>query len=276
MLEEPGPWGSEALLDSRLPSGLGAALKQRAGSVRARMLLIRRHGRRRPGVLEQPRRTCLVAVTSPSVWWVEKLALAAPADLLDVDWTPLASDQSLGGQRLDRPVYLVCTNGRYDRCCAEYGRPLAAALMPSVGGDLWESSHYGGDRFAANLVCLPHGLYFGHLDSAVGPRIAEAYAQGRIDLAHYRGRSCYPFEVQAAEYFLRDETGLVGVEDLRWDRWARLGNQGALVEFSNSAGRRFAVTIGISDDPDGRVLSCRGSAPAHPRSYRLLGLEPGS
>jgi len=31
------------------------------------------------------------------------------------------------------PIYLVCTNGRHDRCCATYGRPLAQELVATVG-----------------------------------------------------------------------------------------------------------------------------------------------
>ena len=37
----------------------------------------------------------------------------------------------------DAPLWLVCTNGRRDRCCAEAGRPVAAALAGALaGGDL--------------------------------------------------------------------------------------------------------------------------------------------
>ena len=37
----------------------------------------------------------------------------------------------------DAPLWLVCTNGRRDRCCAETGRPVAAALAGALaGGDL--------------------------------------------------------------------------------------------------------------------------------------------
>ncbi|HEX2165443.1 MAG TPA: hypothetical protein VHM02_15995, partial [Thermoanaerobaculia bacterium] len=42
LLEHSGPWGNEALLDARLPEGLGPALKQVARSHRAKVLLIRR------------------------------------------------------------------------------------------------------------------------------------------------------------------------------------------------------------------------------------------
>jgi hypothetical protein len=270
LVEQPGPWGSDALLDSRLPDGVGRALQRQARRLGARVLLIRRHGR---AVQRSPlRRIVLVAVTGETVRWVEEHEVDAAADLLDLDWTPLAADQPLGGRPRHGPVYLVCTNGRHDRCCAEYGRPLAATLATVAGDAAWECSHFGGDRFAGNLVCLPHGLYFGHVDPAHARLLTDAYARGRIDLEHYRGRSCYPFVVQAAEHFVRARTGLLGVDDLRWQRWIEAGTREVMVEFAGPSGRRFQVTVGVSQEALGRVLSCRGTL-AHPPRYRLLALD---
>ena len=56
------------------------------------------------------------------------------------------------------PLVLVCTNGRHDPCCATFGRPLARVLREGAQrDDVWECSHIGGDRFAANIVILPEG-----------------------------------------------------------------------------------------------------------------------
>src|SRR5207249_4701681 len=88
------------------------------------------------------------------------------------------------------------------------------ALAASHGELVWESSHIGGDRFAGNLVCLPHGLYFGRVGPAEAAEVADAYLAGRIDLGHYRGRSCYDMLVQAAEDAVRRRWGLTGVDDL--------------------------------------------------------------
>jgi hypothetical protein len=268
LLEEPGPWGVDALAESRLPAGLARALRERARRLDVRLLLIRRHGRSAPAG-----RTAFVAVTSPSGQSLEEFDLAGAADLLELDWTPLGADRPIGGRPRSRPVYLVCTNGRHDRCCAEYGRPLATALAAHVGDDLWECSHFGGDRFAGNLVCLPHGLYFGHVNPADAPAVVDAYAAGRIDLGHYRGRSCYPFVVQAAEFFVRADTGLTGVEDLRWQRRADRAPGEALVELSGPSSRRYLVTVAVTPERKGRLLSCRGTLPAHPPRYRLVALE---
>ena len=268
LVEEPGPWGRDAVRDSRLAAGAGAALKALAQALGARVLLIRRHGRSDPA-----ERTCLVACTTVDTSRVERLAFGSAADLLDLDWTPLLRDEPVGGDPVARPVYLVCTNGRHDLCCAERGRPLAAALAPAVGEDLWECSHFGGDRFAGNLVCLPHGLYYGQVEPERGPGIAAAYAEGRIDLEHYRGRSCHPFVVQAADFLVREREGLLGLDDLVWQRRVGLDAGNAVVPFTDRAGRRLTATVEVRPDPQAQPLSCGARAGSHPPRYRLLRLE---
>ena len=81
------------------------------------------------------------------------------------------------GEEVTEPVYLVCTNGRHDRCCATYGRP-ALALQASHGDLTWESSH-GGDRFAGNLACLRRPLL----------RPGRARDAERVVALHRRGPS---------------------------------------------------------------------------------------
>ncbi len=111
------------------------------------------------------------------------------------------------------PLVLVCTNGRHDACCATFGRPLARDLRQHDRRDeVWECSHIGGDRFAANLVILPEGLYFGRCDTAAAERVIEDYQHGAIHLDNYRGRSVLGFYEQAAEYFVRRELGLMSIE----------------------------------------------------------------
>lgn len=268
LVEEPGPWGRDAVRDSRLPGGAGPALKALAQALGARVLLIRRHGRSDPA-----ERTCLVACTTVDTSRVERFAFRTAADLLDLDWAPLVRDGPVGGDPVSRPVYLVCTNGRHDLCCAERGRRLAAALAPAVGDGLWESSHFGGDRFAGSLICLHHGLYYGQVEPERGPGIATAYAEGRIDLEHYRGRSCHPFVVQAADFFVREQEGLLGLDDLVWERRVGLDAGNAVVPFTDRSGRRLTATVEVRPDPEGQRLSCSALTCSHPPRYRLVRLE---
>ena len=109
----------------------------------------------------------------------------------------------------------MCTHGRHDACCAERGRPVAAALSAAHPEDTWEVSHIGGDRFAGNLLVLPHGLYYGRLDAPSAIAVAGDHEAGQLDLDHLRGRSGYAMPVQAAEIALRRELGETRNDALR-------------------------------------------------------------
>src|SRR5690242_2618765 len=113
----------------------------------------------------------------------------------------------MGLTSYDEPLFCVCTHGRHDACCAERGRPVAAALAAAFPEQTWEVSHIGGDRFAGNMLALPQGLYYGRLDAESSVSVAEGHVAGRLDLDHLRGRSSYAMPVQYAELALRRHLG---------------------------------------------------------------------
>jgi hypothetical protein len=111
--------------------------------------------------------------------------------------------------------YLVCTNGARDPCCAIRGPAVAQGLARVRPGQVYECSHLGGHRFAANLLVLPDGLCFGRLDARSAPALAGELEAGRLPLEHFRGRSGLAPEEQAAEILIRHELRLTGLGDLR-------------------------------------------------------------
>jgi hypothetical protein len=116
---------------------------------------------------------------------------------------------------VEHPLFVVCTHGKRDRCCAVYGRPLYDAARNEFEDDwVWQASHVGGDRFAGNLIAFPHGLYFGRVGPSDVPALLSAYRDGRVLLEHYRGRCAYTFAEQAAERALREELALAAIDDL--------------------------------------------------------------
>ena len=124
-----------------------------AAAAHLRLLLIRRPGRAgRPAA-----HTCFVAHTSRAGRWLERRRLDDPAELLELDMPGVAGERPGFGEEVTEPVYLVCTNGRHDRCCATYGAAAGPGPAAATAELVWESSHVGGDRFAGNLVCLPGG-----------------------------------------------------------------------------------------------------------------------
>jgi hypothetical protein len=120
------------------------------------------------------------------------------------------------------PLYLVCTHGRRDKCCAKFGYALYKHLRQRAGASVWQSSHVGGDRFAANLLCFPHGLFYAHATGESGAHIVEEYGRGRVVLENYRGRACYSQQLQAAEFFVRAESGVKGLGELQHAGGARI------------------------------------------------------
>jgi hypothetical protein len=269
LLEQPGPWGREAVLESQLDRDLARALHRAAETARVRLLLIRRSGRRRPG----PSTTCFVAHTSRRDRWLERRSLDDPAELLELDMAKVTAGERPGfGDPVGEPVYLACTNGRHDRCCATYGRPLALALAERHGDLVWESSHVGGDRFAGNLVCLPSGHYFGRVGPAEADRVLGLHHKGFIDLDHYRGCCIDPPTVQAAEWFARRATGLLGIDDLDLLGRERLEAGVEAVRFRLAGGGTMRVLLraGRVDDP--RPLTCHSARPESPLRFTLLEL----
>jgi hypothetical protein len=268
LLEQPGPWGREAVTESRLDRDLARTLDRKAADAHLRLLLIRRPGRGtgRP-------HACFVAHTSRAGRWLERRQLDDPAELLELDMAKVVAGERPGfGEAATDPVYLVCTNGRHDRCCATYGRPLALTLAERHGDLVWESSHVGGDRFAGNLVCLPSGHYFGRVGPAEADRVLGLHHKGFIDLDHYRGCCIDPPTVQAAEWFARRATGLLGIDDLDLLGRERLEAGVEAVRFRLAGGETMRVVLraGRVDHP--RPLTCHSARPESPLRFTLLEL----
>jgi hypothetical protein len=176
---------------------------ERARLPHARILFIRRGERRaEQGLL------AFVARTGVIERELRRLDLERHDDLIGLD---LAT----AGSPVEHPLFLVCTHGKHDRCCAKFGRPLYDAVRELVDlGWAWQCSHVGGDRFAGNLVTLPDGVYSGRVEPSDAWPVVEAALQGRVHLPRYRGRSCYGFAAQAAERTVREATGLLGVDEI--------------------------------------------------------------
>jgi hypothetical protein len=211
LVEHAGSWGTDALRDARLPDGLGAHLAAEGRRHRVRVLLVRRHGRRDDGGVR-----VFAARAAGARSWIEAATLDSVEEVRDLDLPALGAGRSTGLEAHAGPLLAVCTHGRHDACCAERGRPLAAALAASRHADaVWECSHIGGDRFAGNLLVLPRGLYYGRLGPDSALAVADALADGRLELDHLRGRSDLAMPVQAADVAVRRRLDLAGPDDVR-------------------------------------------------------------
>jgi len=211
LVENPGPWGVEALRDSRLPHAVKDALQVATDRARVRPLLIRRYHRRAPRTGFR----VYVAHVGPEPGWLQTAVLDDPAELLDLDLGALAAGRSPGLSPVEGPLFFVCTHGKHDACCAEKGRPVAAALAAAYPDDTWEVSHIGGDRYAGNALVLPYGLYLGRLEPETAVAAAADLFGGRLPLDVLRGRTNLPMPAQAGEIALFRHLGETAMAAVR-------------------------------------------------------------
>jgi hypothetical protein len=190
LIEYDGPWPSEAV-DAALPGAL-AELAVRAEKLGTRVQLIRRPGRRRAhaaGGGSEPAAVVFVGWTAgPSPWLLRGDRADVAGLSARLDGLPDGTRPSFGVP-VTAPQYLVCAHGRRDVCCARLGGPLARELSAARPAQVWETTHVGGHRYAANLVILPHGLYYGPVDRDSAVAAIAAYERGEIAGARYRGRA---------------------------------------------------------------------------------------
>jgi hypothetical protein len=267
LLEHTGPWGRDAFVDARLPEGLARELRARCRASGVRPLLIRRAA----GANDGSRVTCFAIRSGPESPLVQRTALERIEDALELDLDALGRGRPLELESHDAALFLVCTHGRHDACCAERGRPLARALASALPDRTWESSHFGGDRFAANVIAFPHGFYFGRVPPGKAENVAGAYLDGRLALDHFRGRSCHPMAVQAAEHELRVSAGLDRVDAVEFEDFIST-EEGIAARFRTPQGR-FEVRLAI-EDADPAFLTCRSSAEERAPVYRVLSVRP--
>ena len=269
LVEQPGPWGRDALRESDLPPRVADHLEGLSRSLPARVLLLRRTG---GAATPDTRRVVLAGVSLPGGGgWLEQLVVDHVDDLLEVDLSGIGDGTSIGGERLLDPVYLVCTNGKHDACCAEYGLPVARALDELIPERTWECSHVGGDRFAGNLVCLPDGIFYGHLDPDTAVAAVAAHQAGRVLAGNCRGRSALSFAAQAAEVLARAELDIERLDGLRY-LGARRDGDDHHVRFALIDGSEVVASVRRGFDPVPRTMTCN-TTPAHPPTHELLGIE---
>jgi hypothetical protein len=226
LVEYPYWWGSKAFHESSLSPAVKAHLNRAISSIpRSRLLFIKQdriRGRELSVFLVRCRET------NPSI---TKLTIKDYEQLPEIDFASLiASPQS--ETAFQSPLYLICTHGRRDKCCAKFGYPLYKAMKKYAGDAVWQSSHVGGDRFAANLICFPHGLFYAHVTEEAGRRVVEEYSRRRLVLDKYRGRACYSHPAQAADFFIRSEAGMNGLDELRYLGYERVGDLAWRIRFA--------------------------------------------
>ncbi|QUM75090.1 hypothetical protein HWV00_01885 [Moritella sp. 24] len=181
-------------------------------------------------------------------------------------------------------ILVVCTHGKHDKCCAKFGHPVFLGLskwIKNTGAnfEVWECSHVGGDRFAANIIWLPYGLGFGHveLDTEI---FLNKLIQNKIPLEYFRGCSFFSSAGQFLEGVIRKKYNLDnpgGVEVIR--NIENHDNEGNIyvdieMSFKEIGTQSISGLISIRlDKENGKVLaSCNDGGYAYPRIIELVNI----
>jgi hypothetical protein len=150
---------------------------------------------------------------------------------------------------------------------------VTQALVAARPEQAWQCSHVGGDRFAANLVVLPHGLYFGHVTSESALEVADAIERGELVLDLLRGRSVDAPAVQSALHYAcqeRDERRIDAVVPV----WSRNDGDRYIVGLEHG-GEELVVHLRREVSELIERLRCSGG-PSRYERFALETIEAGS
>jgi len=190
-----------------------------------------------------------------------------PAAFLHVDLEAVArGDVPVGAVATTRPRLFICTNGKRDACCAQFGRPLAEALMRG-DEDVLECSHIGGHRMAPTALLLPVGSVHGRLTVESARLVLDSARAGHLHRPSLRGLSHLSAPEQVADIAVRDKAGIDTVQRLT------VTSAGTVEEYDVTTpdDRRWRVTLGRREGSE-RPESC-GKEPLTPTWWTVEHVE---
>ncbi|MCX5232724.1 sucrase ferredoxin [Streptomyces sp. NBC_00233] len=265
LIEYRAGWPINGFDGLALEPEVKARVHAAARQVRARVLLIRRHGRGRP---DDAARWAVLRYEKDGAhrqeWgtWHDDRDLAQIVDALDAP-----------GERGRPPVVLVCAHGLHDTCCAVRGRPVARALSDTWPQLVWECTHVGGDRFAANVVVAPDGVYYGNLDAPTAVTVVEEHLVDRVHAEHLRGYTDLVPPQQAALSAVLRHAGPSGRHDYVIEETVRDGDRWRIRVAGRLAGlSAFEVEV-HAHRAQSHQLTCRGLSLSSAVHYEVATLR---
>lgn len=267
-LEQNGPWGRAAATDSHLDPVLGGRLDAEISAVGGRFALIRRPGSHPDDAHDHAGTRTVLVASVVGAGWLLRGELADPRELAALDVgalgrgdrdAVLASLPSLVAE--PHPALLVCTNGRRDVCCAVRGRPVAAGAAARRPGQVWETSHTGGHRFAPTGVLLPSGAALGRLDVdravlALDAAVHDLLPRALHGPVHDRGWSALPAPERTAVSWVRAATGEESLDALSAEPAVRVEDATWRIVVRHSDGRSWTTLVLRRIEGPDRPESC--------------------
>jgi hypothetical protein len=272
LIEQPGPWGRAGLLDSRFDRAVAHRLIAGLDQMGVRVITIRRPGR----TAARSTRRWAVSDCRPGrerlVWG----RFDRDEDLLELDISAVLAagpnnPEHPGSVDGTSPIYAVCAHGTHDACCAIRGRPIAAALDRVRPGKVWECSHVGGDRFAANVLVLPVGLLYGRVVESLAEQLVVVTESGRVLEQNLRGRVGFPPDVQAAISLVHREMSDLQLSEVTVTSSSRRSADSTTVRLM-VRGEPVEVLVQIAQSAT-QWLTCQTEHPSRARVYQPMSLQ---
>jgi hypothetical protein len=265
LLQYDGPWQAKATSDNKLPRLVKDWLAEKLDGVGNGRLQFVRQQPKPDGI------TFFVAIADDSDPRLYRFNLESYADVLALDIPGVVNGRTdFDSYRTIEPLYLICTNGKRDRCCALFGAAVYRALAAQVGPAAWQTTHLGGHRFAPTGLVFPQGVSYGRLHPDALPDFITAVQQDQIPLDYLRGRVGYTAVAQRAEYHLRQLTSQSSASAFGLLQIGQEGEVTAVQFIDNATGLTHHIRLRPSADPILIQPSCGQSTAKVITTYQFL------
>ena len=265
LFEWPEAWPRDVMGDAALGEELTAKLAPMLEAHDATLLLIRHPTREGRNISDHHLYLVFADEAVTEVKHVD-----SPDELLELD---LSGPGRNGAERRERPLLLICTHAKRDRCCAAKGRPLLNELHArhpfGPGNDVvWETSHIKGHRFAPTMLLLPWAYSFGRMNIEAADAMLADASEGLYFVPGNRGRGNLGPVEQVAELAVAAE-----VPGARYGQFevAASGGDSALVT-DTASGQVYEVQL--EQRPVSGVVDSCGKPPKESTAWVAASVTP--
>ena len=252
LFEWPEAWPRDVMGDAALGEELTAKLAPKLEEHNATLLLIRHPTREGRNISDHHLYLVFADEAVTEVKHVD-----SPDELLDLD---LSGPGRNGAERRDRPLLLICTHAKRDRCCAVKSRPMVNELHArhpfGPGNDMvWETSHIKGHRFAPTMLLMPWAYSFGRMNVEATDAMLTDASEGLYFVPGNRGRGTLGPAEQVAELAVAAE-----VPGARYGQFeVAASDDGSALVTDTASGQVYEVQL--EQRPVSGVVDSCGKAP---------------
>ena len=265
LFEWPEAWPRDVMGDAALGEELTAKLAPKLEEHNATLLLIRHPTREGRNISDHHLYLVFADEAVTEVKHVD-----SPDELLDLD---LSGPGRNGAERRDRPLLLICTHAKRDRCCAVKGRPMVNELHArhpfGPGNDVvWETSHIKGHRFAPTMLLMPWAYSFGRMNVEATDAMLTDASEGLYFVPGNRGRGTLGPVEQVAELAVAAE-----MPGARYGQFeVAASDDGSALVTDTASGQVYEVQL-VQRPVSGVVDSC-GKPPKESTAWVAASVTP--